>query len=56
MLFPTLGPSRLPIVVAQTDEKHANRTAFVLEWYDRHSVLCILLRTKVLRKLFEISL
>jgi len=26
MLFPTLGPSSLPIVVAQPDEIHANRT------------------------------
>jgi len=31
MLFPTLG-----VVVAQPDERHANRTASVLEWYDRH--------------------
>jgi len=23
-------------VVAQPDERHANRTASVLEWYDRH--------------------
>jgi len=36
MLFPTLGPSSLPVVVAQPDERHANRTASVLEWYDRH--------------------
>jgi len=36
MLFLTLGPSSLPIVVAQPDERHANRTAFVLSWYDRH--------------------
>jgi len=35
MLFPTLGPSNLPVVVAQPDERHANRTASVLEWYDR---------------------
>jgi len=32
----TLGQSSLPVVVAQPDERHANRTAFVLEWYDRH--------------------
>jgi len=25
MLFPTLEPSSLPIVVAQPDERHANR-------------------------------
>jgi len=52
MLFFTLGPSSLPVVVAQPDERHANRTASVLvaqpderhanrtasvlEWYDRH--------------------
>jgi len=26
MLFPTLGSSSLPVVVAQPDERHANRT------------------------------
>jgi len=26
-----LGPSSLPVVVAQPDERHANRTASVLE-------------------------
>jgi len=36
MLFPILSPSSLLIVVAQPDEKHANRTASVLKWYDRH--------------------
>jgi len=36
MLFPILEPSSLPIVVAQPDESHANRTASVLEWYDRY--------------------
>jgi len=36
MLFPTLGPSSLPVAVAQPDERHANRKASVLEWYDRH--------------------
>jgi len=35
MLFPTSGPSSLPIMVAQPDERHANRTTSVLEWYDR---------------------
>jgi len=36
MLFPILGPSTssLPVVVVQPDERHANRTAFVLEWTD----------------------
>jgi len=33
MLFSTLGPSSLPVVVAQPDERHANRTASMLEWY-----------------------
>jgi len=36
MLFPTLGPSSLPVVVAQPDERHANSVASVLEWYARH--------------------
>jgi len=36
MLFPILEPSNLPIVVVQPDKRHANRTAFVLEWYERH--------------------
>jgi len=30
MQFPILGPSSLPVVVAQPDEIHANRTASVL--------------------------
>jgi len=38
MLFPILGPSSLPLVEAQPDERHANRTASMLEWNDRHSV------------------
>jgi len=36
MLFPTLGPSSLSVMVAQSDERHANRAAAVLEWYNRH--------------------
>jgi len=36
MLFHILGPISLPVVVGQTDERHANRTASMLEWYDRH--------------------
>jgi len=35
MLFPTLEPSSLPIVVAQPDETHANIRASVLECNDR---------------------
>jgi len=31
MLFLKLGPSSLPIVVTQPNERHANRTASVLE-------------------------
>jgi len=31
-----LKPSSLPVVVDQPDERHANRTALVLEWYDKH--------------------
>jgi len=33
MLFPTLGPSSLPVMVAQPDERHVNKAASVLEWY-----------------------
>jgi len=32
----TLGPSSLLVVVAQPDERHANKIASVLECYDRH--------------------
>jgi len=32
MLLPILGPSSLPVVVAQPDKRHANRSASV----DRH--------------------
>jgi len=35
-LFPSLRQSSLPVVVAQSDERHANRTVFLLDWYDRH--------------------
>jgi len=35
-LFPMLGPSSLSVVVAQPDERHANRATSELEWYDRH--------------------
>jgi len=38
MLFPILGPSSLSVVVTQPDERHANRIASVLEWYDKHTV------------------
>jgi len=34
MLFLTLEPSSLPVVVVQFDERHANRTAYALEWYE----------------------
>jgi len=39
MLFPILGPAvsfKKTVEVVQPDERHANRTAFVLEWYDRY--------------------
>jgi len=36
LLFPILEPISLPVVVAQPDKSYANRTASVLEWYDRH--------------------
>jgi len=51
MLFPTLEPSSLPVVVAQPDERYANRTACVLEWYDRHSIVQHLVQTKNQTKL-----
>jgi len=35
VLFPTLGLSNLPVVVAQPDEGHTNRTASVLQWYGK---------------------
>jgi len=38
MLFPILGPSSLPVVVTQPDERHTNKTSSVLQWYDRHSI------------------
>jgi len=38
MQFPILGPSSLPVMVAQPDERHANTTAF-LEWYGRHRAM-----------------
>jgi len=38
MLFPIFGPSGLHVVVAQVDERQVNRTASVLEWYDRRIV------------------
>jgi len=36
LLFFTLRPSSLPVVVAQPDERHANKAAYVLKWYDIH--------------------
>jgi len=39
MLFPTYRPSSLPVAVAQSDERYANRKASVLEWYDRHRAM-----------------
>jgi len=35
MLFPILEPSSLLVVVAQPDERQANKIASALEWYDR---------------------
>jgi len=32
MLFPTLGPNSLPVVMAQPDEKHANTVKQLLCW------------------------
>jgi len=41
MLFLILGPSSLPVMVTQPDERHANRIASVLEWFDRHRAYSI---------------
>jgi len=41
MLFSVLEPSSQSVVVAQLDEIHANRTASVLEWYDKHRAYSI---------------
>jgi len=45
MLFPILGPSILPVVVAQPDERRANWTASVFEWNDKHRVYIDFLKT-----------
>jgi len=37
MLFPILGQSSLPVVVAQPDERYANRTASVLMTDTEHT-------------------
>jgi len=52
MPSPILGPSSLPVVVARPDERHTNRTASVLEWYDRHRAYIIWFkrRTKTMLK------
>jgi len=47
MLFPILEPSSLPFVVAQPDERHANRTASKLEWYDKHRAYNISFKRKI---------
>jgi len=46
MLFPIVRPNSLPVVVAQPAEGHANRTASVLEWYDRHRACNIWFKRK----------
>jgi len=33
-----LGAKQSPILVAKPDERHANGTAFVLEWYDTEEI------------------
>jgi len=35
------SPSSLPVVVSQPNKRHANRTASVLEYHDRHRVCSI---------------
>jgi len=46
MLFTVLVPSSLPVVVAQPDERHANRTVSALDWYGRHRVYNIWLKLR----------
>jgi len=53
MLFPTLGPSSLSVVVAQPDERHADRTGSVMEWYDRHRAYNIWFKRRRCGKLFR---
>jgi len=40
-------------VVAQPDERHANKTASVLEWYDRHRAYNIWFKYRI-TKLFSL--
>jgi len=57
MLFPTLEPCNLLVVVALPDERHANRTASVLvEWYDRtQSIVQHLFQTKKKKNLLKVQ-
>jgi len=49
MLFPMLGPSSLPVVmVAQPDERRANKTASMLDCYDRHIAYNIWFKRRLL--------
>jgi len=46
ILPPILGLTSLPIVLARPDERHVNRTTFVMEWYDRHRAYNIWLKRR----------
>jgi len=53
-ILPILEPNSLPVVVAQPDGRHANRTASVLEWYDRHRAYNIRFKRKRRKLLYAI--
>jgi len=58
MLFSILGLSSLSymMMVAQPDERHANKTASVMEWYERHRAYSIWLKRRFKKlNLFKIQ-
>jgi len=54
MLFPISGLSSLSVMVAQPDERHANRTASVLEWYETQSIHHLVQTKKNLLHYFDV--
>jgi len=54
MLFPILRLNGLHVVVFQPDERHGNRTASVLGWYDRHIAYNIWFKQRR-KKIYEIE-
>jgi len=57
MLFPILGPGNVPVLVAQSEERHANRTVSVLEWYEwqTQSIQHLVLFLFIFVLLFDLS-